>query len=51
MVDLPDGRSWSAEQLELMRNVAVRAVLELGKTRREMAELLGVNEIISSVGN
>ena len=44
MVDLPDGRSWSAEQLELMRKVAVRAVFELGKTRRETAELLGVNE-------
>jgi transposase len=44
MVDLPDGRSWSAEQLELMRKVAVRAVFELGKTRREMAEMLGVDE-------
>lgn len=44
MIELPDGRSLSVEQLELLRKVAVRAVIELDVTRRQAASIVGVSE-------
>jgi transposase len=44
MIDLPDGRSLSAETLEVLRKIAVRAVFELGHKKSEVARLLGVSE-------
>ena len=43
-MDLPDARSLSPESLELLRAIAVRAVIERGMTHREIASLLGVGE-------
>ena len=42
MIDLPDARSLSAESLELMRRIAVRAVVELGMTNKDVAQILGL---------
>ena len=44
MLELPDARSLSAESLELLRKVAVRAVIEQGMTHREIAAIFGVGE-------
>ena len=43
-MDLPDARSLSPESLELLRRIAVRAVIELGMTNKEAAEVVGVGE-------
>lgn len=43
-MDLPDARSLSSESLELLRQIAVRAVVERGMTHREIATILGVGE-------
>ena len=43
-MDLPDARSLSAESLELLRRIAVHAVIELGMTNKEAAQVLGVGE-------
>jgi transposase len=43
-MDLPDARSLSPESLELVRKIAVRAVIELGMTNREAAQVVGVGE-------
>jgi transposase len=43
-MDLPDARSLSPESLELVRRIAVRAVLELGMTNKEAARVVGVGE-------
>jgi len=42
MVDLPDARSLSPEALELLRKIAVRAVIDFERTQKETAELLGL---------
>ncbi len=44
MLELPDACSMSAESLELLRKIAVRAVIERGMTHREIAAILGVGE-------
>lgn len=44
MIELPDGRSLSVEQLELLRRIAVRAVVELKMTQKQAANLVGVSE-------
>lgn len=44
MIVLPDGRSLSPESLQLLRKIAVRAVIELGMSNKEVAHLLGVGE-------
>jgi len=41
---LPDTRSLSPDTLELLRKIAVRAVLDLGQTNKETAQLLGLSE-------
>lgn len=43
-MDLPDARSLSSESLELLRKIAVRAVIELGMTNKEAARVVGVGE-------
>lgn len=43
-MDLPDARSLSPESLELVRKIAVRAVIELGMTNKEAAAVVGVGE-------
>lgn len=43
-MDLPDARSLSPESLELVRKIAVHAVIELGMTNKEAAEIVGVGE-------
>jgi transposase len=43
-MDLPDARRLSSESLELIRRIAVRAVIELGMTNKEAAEVVGVGE-------
>jgi transposase len=43
-MDLPDARSLSPESLELVRKIAVRAVIELGMTNKEAAQVVGVGE-------
>lgn len=44
MIELPDARGLSPESLELVRRMAVRAVVELGMTQKEAARLVGVGE-------
>jgi transposase len=41
-MDLPDARSLPPESLELLRKIAVRAVIELGMTNKEAAQVVGV---------
>jgi transposase len=43
-MDLPDARRLSSESLELIRRIAVRAVIELGMTNKKAAEVVGVGE-------
>lgn len=44
MSDLPGARSLSADSLELLWKIAVRAVVERGMTHREFVAVLGVGE-------
>lgn len=43
-MDLPDARSLSAESLEILRRLAVRAVVDLGLRQKEVAAIFGVSE-------
>ena len=43
-MNLPDARSLSPESLELLRRIAVHAVIELGMTNKDAAEVVGVGE-------
>lgn len=43
-MDLPDARSLSSESLELLRRIAVHAVIELGMTHKDAAQVVGVGE-------
>ena len=43
-MDLPDARRWSAEALEIVRRLAVRAVVDLGLEQKQAAAIFGVGE-------
>lgn len=43
-MDLPDARSFSPETLEIVRRLAVRAVVELDLRQKEVAAIFGVSE-------
>ncbi len=43
-MDLPDARRLSAESLELLRRIAVHAVVDLNMRQKEVAAILGVGE-------
>jgi transposase len=43
-MDLPDARSLSPESLEVLRRLAVRAVVELNMSQKEVAAVFGVGE-------
>lgn len=43
-MDLPDARCLSPESLELVRKIAVRAVIDLGMTNKDAAQIVGVGE-------
>lgn len=43
-MDLPDARSLSVESLEVLRRLAVRAVVDLGLRQKEVAAIFGVSE-------
>lgn len=43
-MNLPDARSLSVESLEVLRRLAVRAVVDLGLRQKEVATIFGVSE-------
>lgn len=43
-MDLPDARCLSPESLELVRKIAVHAVIDLGMTNKDAAAIVGVGE-------
>jgi transposase len=43
-MELPDARRLSPESLELVRKIAVRAVIDLGMTNKDAAQIVGVGE-------